>query len=304
MSKIIKEITLVSTLIGHQNPIFTLAQPEHSNFLYTGGNDKGVVEWDLSTMRFNRVLCQVNSSVYTLLSIPDSTLLAIGMRSGQIMIVDRETQSLRANLNTEKGAVFSLQIIPRKRELIAIGEEGVAYVWDLDSFELLYRFKISDTTVRVIAVDPEGTFLAFGDKQGYIYLYSLADFQFITKQKIHDLAVTSLLFHAGYLFSGARDAKMTKLNRANLSVEHSITAHMFTVYGIEQSYAEDLIATVSRDKTMKVWRIKDFSLVKNISRDRGFDSHILSINALLWKNKHLYTVSDDKTVKIWKIDSL
>jgi len=304
MSKTIKEITLVSTLNGHQNPIFTLAQPEHSNLLYSGGNDKGVVEWDLSTMRFNRVLCQVTSSIYTLLSIPDSTLLAIGMRSGQIMIVDRENQSLKANLNTEKGAVFSLQIIPSKRELIAIGEEGVAYVWDLDSFELLYRFKISDTTVRVIAVDPEGKFLAFGDKQGYIYVYSIIDFQFVTKQKIHDLAVTSLLFHAGYLFSGARDAKLTKLSPVNLDVELSITAHMFTVYAIEQSYSEDLIATVSRDKTMKIWRIKDFSLVKNISRDRGFDSHILSINALLWKNQNLYTVSDDKTIKIWKIDAL
>jgi len=304
MSKTIKEITLVSTLTGHQNPIFTLAQPEHTNLLYTAGNDKGVVEWDLSTMSFKRILCQVSASVYTLLAIPDTTLLAIGMRSGQIMIVDRETQSLRANLSTENGAVFSLQIIPSKGELIAIGEEGVAYVWDLARFELLYRFKISDTTVRVIAIDPNGEFLAFGDKQGVIYSYSLADFELVSKQKIHDLAVTSLLFQQGYLFSGARDAKLMKLKPANLSIEKSITAHMFTVYGIDQSFSDDLLATVSRDKTMKIWRADDLALVKNIGRDRGFDSHNLSINAFLWKDEYLYTVSDDKTIKVWKITAL
>src|SRR5690606_18542367 len=100
-------------------------------------------------------------------------------RSGQIMIVDRETQSLRANLSTENGAVFSLQIIPSKGELIAIGEEGVAYVWDLARFELLYRFKISDTTVRVIAIDPNGELLSIGDIYGFIYSYSFFYFEFV-----------------------------------------------------------------------------------------------------------------------------
>src|SRR5690606_39003174 len=118
-----------ATLTGHQNPIFALAHDAQRNCLYTGGNDKGVVEWDLSTFSFKRVLCKVGASVYSLLRIPDSPWLAIGLRSGEVLIVDVNEQSLRARLRVQSGAVFSIQYIAAKKELIAIGEEGTAYVW-------------------------------------------------------------------------------------------------------------------------------------------------------------------------------
>jgi len=296
------DINLVGTLTGHQNPVFALAISSiNPNQLFTGGNDKGVVEWDLESMSFKRILCKVGSSVYTLLAIPESSLLAIGTRSGQIMIVDTEDQSLKANLKTESAAVFSIKTIPGKNELIAIGEEGVAYVWSLENFELLYRFKVSETTVRVIEVQDTGDFVAFGDKNGEVHLFNSGDFQEIQRKKIHELPVTSLQFDQNAnLLSGGRDAKLFKLN-SELEVIQEIVPHMFTVYGIELNKEKDLFATVSRDKTLKVWRSDNLKLVKNISRDRGFDSHYLSINALIWNNDRIITVSDDKTIKIWKV---
>ncbi len=297
------EVSLEASLTGHQNPIFTLALSKtRENILFTGGNDKGVVEWDLETMSFRRILCKVNSSVYSLLTIEDTSLLAIGMRSGQIMIVDADSQSLKANLQVEKGAVFSIKTIPEKKELIAIGEEGVAYVWSLETYELLYRFKVADTTVRVIAVQPSSKTLAFGDKNGEIHLFSAKDFQEIEHQKIHELPVTSLVFeNDDYLLSGGRDAKLYKLNANNLTKIQELVPHMFTVYSLENNTEYNLIASVSRDKTLKIWRTEDLSLVKNISRDKGYDSHYLSINAMIWNKNRIITVSDDKTVKIWRL---
>jgi WD40 repeat protein len=90
------EINLLGTLTGHQNPIFALAVSSiNPDTLYTAGNDKGVVEWDLKSMSFKRLLCKVGSSVYSLLSIPETSLLAIGMRSGQLLVVDTNTQTLK-----------------------------------------------------------------------------------------------------------------------------------------------------------------------------------------------------------------
>ncbi len=295
-------INLNGTLSGHQNPVFALAiSSVDPNILFTGGNDKGVVEWDLQSMSFKRILCKVGSSVYSLFPIPGTSLLAIGMRSGQILIVDTESLSLKANLKVEQGAVFSIKTIPGKQELIAIGEEGYAYVWSLESYELLYRFKVSNTTVRVIEVDKKGSSVAFGDKSGEIHLFHADDFREVKKRKVHELPVTSLQFDPfGNLLSGGRDAKLFKLD-SNLDTLQEIVPHMFTVYGIALNSEENLLATVSRDKTLKVWRLEDLALIKNVSRDRGYDSHYLSINNMLWDQDRIFTVSDDKTIKLWTV---
>src|SRR5690606_8241478 len=59
-------INLNGTLSGHQNPVFALAiSSVDPNILFTGGNDKGVVEWDLQSKSFKRILCKVGSSVYS-----------------------------------------------------------------------------------------------------------------------------------------------------------------------------------------------------------------------------------------------
>ncbi|MGO1519904.1 MAG: WD40 repeat domain-containing protein [Sphingobacterium sp.] len=296
------DVTLAATLTGHQNPIFALALDFQGTTLFTGGNDKGVVEWDLTSFSFKRILCKVDASIYSLLRIPDSPWLAVGLRSGEVLIVDIHEQSLKARLHTQSGAVFSIQYIPGKKELIAIGEEGTAYVWTVDGFQQLYRFKVSETTVRVIAISEDANQLAFGDKNGQVYLYSASDFQLIQKQTIHSMPVTSLLFNRGSLLSGGRDAKLFRLHARTLHVEHELVPHMFTVYGLAPGKSGELIASASRDKTLKIWDHADLRLVKNISRDRGYDSHLLSINNLLWRGDYIFTVSDDKTIRVWRVD--
>ena len=104
------DVTLAATLTGHQNPIFALALDFQGTTLFTGGNDKGVVEWDLTSFSFKRILCKVDASIYSLLRIPDSPWLAVGLRSGEVLIVDIHEQSLKARLHTQSGAVFSYSI--------------------------------------------------------------------------------------------------------------------------------------------------------------------------------------------------
>lgn len=297
-----KEITLANTLVGHQNPIYTLAIDSLKGLLYSAGNDKGIVEWDLSTSSFKRVLCTVPASVYTLCVLAEKDLLVAGMRNGEVLVIKKTQPELFAKLKVDKGAVFSIQYLEKKNELIAIGEEGKAYVWNADSFELLYTFKISKETVRSIAINEAQNYIAFGDKDGFVYIHDSNDFHQVASQKIHEMSVTNLDFVGDTLLSGGRDAKLYKLEVPTLQESLSIVPHMFTVYGIKQVGDKGNFVTISRDKTIKLWN-SDLKLVKNVSRDKGIDSHHLSINSLAFdkERKLLATGGDDKIVKIWQL---
>ena len=295
------DVVLHETLTGHQNPIYTLESDEVRGVLYSAGNDKGVVEWDWDTLQFRRILCAVPSSVYTLHTIPNTDLLAVGMRSGEIYIVDTVQQTLRVKLKVDTGSVFCIRSSPRKQELIAIGEEGKAYVWSMGSFELLYTFKVADTTVRIMAIDEQEQYLAFGDKNGFVHVCHVEDYHLLATKQIHEKAVTSLCFMQGSLLSGGRDAKMYKLSYPDLEIQKGITPHMFTVYGISALNTTSF-STISRDKTLKIWN-EDLRLQKNISRDKGIESHFLSINSQVYHQQLglLATAGDDKMIKIWRL---
>ena len=213
----------------------------------------------------------------------------------------KSVPELVAKLTIDKGAAFVVKAILSKNELLAIDENGKAYVWSLDNFDLLYSFSVSNTTVRSLALDEVTHTLAVGDKNGFIHLLDIRDYHTLLSTKIHMQSVTSLAFVDEYLISGGRDAKLYKLSKIDLTVLAEITPHMFTVYGII-SLHNTFFATVSRDKTIKIWDL-DLKLQKNISRDKGLDSHHLSINTVVYDTEKqlLCTAGDDKLVKVWYV---
>ncbi len=293
------------TLSGHQNPIFAVENGPEPHMLFTAGNDKGVVQWNLQTMAFERVLFPVHSSVYALHLLAGTTLLAIGKRDGFVIVVDVNTQRMEATLGHHRKPVFGIQSFESKPELMLSSEDGTVSVWDTVSFDLLYHFKVSDQTVRVIAISPDERLIALGTKDGKVKLYNALDYSFITELSAHTMPVTSLCFSPDgrYLLTGGRDARLNVFETTGFSLFNAFTPHLFTVYAIAYHPNLPVFATVSRDKSIKVWSAEDFRLLRVISRDRGFDSHALSINAMVWNTykNQLVSVSDDKQAMAWDV---
>ncbi|MCS3555433.1 MULTISPECIES: WD40 repeat domain-containing protein [unclassified Sphingobacterium] len=299
------EMELAATLTGHQNPIFALERGYFTNTFFSGGNDKGVVEWDLQTKSFKRILCAVSASIYALHLIPNTSFLAIALREGKVMIVDVENQKLIASIQVSKKAIFALQSIPTKNELVVVGEDGIASVWCLTDYKKIYEFAISSNTIRTIALSHDQKKIAFGDKNGDIFLFSAEDFHFLLANQKHTMPITSLIFSRSglELLSGARDAALKISDVATLKEQHGFVPHMFTVYGIYPHPSYPVFATVSRDKSFKIWDEETYALRKTVSRDKFYDSHTLSINTGLWttSGKYFLTAGDDKLIKVWEM---
>jgi WD40 repeat protein len=63
-----------------------------------------------------------------------------------------------------------------------------------------------------------------------------------------------------------------------------------------------LLASASRDKTIKIWDAESLELLKVLDRTKYPTSHTHSVNRLLWLNDDtLISTGDDRKVICWKI---
>ncbi len=134
-------------------------------------------------------------------------------------------------------------------------------------------------------------------------IYDLDDYALIKSLHGHTMAVFAVQYSpdGSYLVSGSRDAQLKIWDSLSFELIKSIPAHLFAVNHILFHPSLPYFATASMDKSIKIWGSDDFKLYKNISREKGYPSHQLSINKLVWNGDHLISVSDDKRVIIWNI---
>ncbi|KAI9509876.1 WD40 repeat-like protein [Russula earlei] len=104
-------------------------------------------------------------------------VLAVAGRRGYVHLVDWRTGagqvvgSLKANTG-----VRALWWLPDGRELVTLGEDAEAYVWDVGTRRCVHRWKDDGGFgSRVLAGDRSGGYVAVGSKSGIVNVYGSAD---------------------------------------------------------------------------------------------------------------------------------
>ena len=290
-------------LTGHSNPIFTLELSQKPGILFTGGNDKGLVEWSLEENKFIKVMFPVPASIYAIYCPEGYPLLFAGLRSGEVLVFNFIEQKITHRLRHHIKPIFDIKSIQKKDELLVASEDGTVSVWGLKTLELLHTIKVSNDTVRCIAVNPTEGRVAFGCRDNKVVVYDTEDYSPIKALIGHTMAIFSLQYSPDgeYLVSGSRDAQVKIWDNKTYTLVQNIPAHLFAVNHIAFHPTRPYFATASMDKSIKIWDAAEFKLRKIISREKGYPSHVLSINKLAWNGDELLSVSDDKTIKRWQI---
>lgn len=296
-------IEKITELTGHGNPIYTLELSQKSGILFSGGNDKGLVEWSLKENAFIKVMFPVASSVYAVHCPVGYPLLFAGLRSGQVLVFDFIQQKVVKSLNHHLKPVFDIKSVPSKKEVLIASEDGTVSVWHLDSLERLHSIHVSHDTIRSIAISPGEKQVAFGCRDNQVSVYNLEDYTPIATLQGHTMAVFTTAYSTDgkYIFSGSRDAQLKVWDAQTFTLVKNIPAHLFAINHIACHPTLPLFATASMDKSIKIWDAGDFRLLKIISREKGYPAHVLSVNKLAWNGDQLISAGDDKTIMLWKI---
>lgn len=290
-------------LTGHGNPVFALELSQKPGILFSGGNDKGLVEWSLKTNSFIKVMFPVMASVYAIHCPVGLPMMFAGLRSGEVKVFDFLKQQLLPSLKHHQKPIFDIKSVNSKQELLVASEDGTVSIWSLETLELLHAIKVSGDTIRCIAISPDEKQVAFGCRDNQIKIYDLLDYTLIKTLHGHTMSVFSLQYSPSgdYLASGGRDAQVKIWDAKSYTLLNNIPAHLFAVNSISFHPTLPYFATASMDKSIKIWGSDNFKLYKTISREKGFASHPLSVNKAIWNGDQLISASDDKRIMIWEI---
>jgi len=297
------QVSKLNTLRGHNHSVFALASGCVPHLIYTGSGDGMVVEWDLSTPGDGLLLAKLPNSVYALEVDEERNLLFIGHNNEGVHVIDLKTKKEIWSLKITSHSIFDLKVVGDLL-LVATGD-GVLVVLDIEERSPVRHVKISEQSLRVMAVAPDKRQLSVGASDNLVKVFDMENWKPLARMDGHNKSVFALAYSPDgkKIISGGRDAQLKFWDTEKFEEQKNIAAHMYAINFL--SFREDgkYFVTCSMDKSMKIWDYEAFRLLKVIDKAR-FVGHGTSINKVLWTkhNNQVVAISDDHTVSVWEIN--
>jgi WD40 repeat protein len=288
---------------GHNDCVYTLEKSNSDAQFFSGAGDGMVVKWDLRKPDEGELIAKLPNSVYALHHHAESNLLLAGHNYEGIHVLDWQAKKQVGSLQLTDAAIFEIKSIDN---LLLIGTgDGTLVTVNLKTLQPIERIRLSEKSVRCIAVNKKFAEVAIGYSDNFIRVLHLHDLSVKYSFVAHTNSVFALHYSPDEqaLISTSRDARLKVWDVAGgYSLINEVVAHLFAINTLAYSADGKYFATGSMDKSIKVWEADSQKLLKVIDRSRHA-GHGTSVNKVWWSahENQLISASDDRTISIWSI---
>jgi WD40 repeat protein len=309
-------IKKIATLTGHSGSVYALDVGVSEYTFFSGSSDKFVVLWNLKTLQPEKFAASFPSPVYSVCHIPEKKLLLVGTSAGSIHVLDLATKEEIKILQHHTAAVFDIKYSLQTNCFYTAGSDGNFAVCSLDKLALIKIKKLCDAKVRSIDINYYTSEIAVASGDCNIHVFDLITLENKNIFSAHQFSANKVRYSPDgkFLLTGGKDAHLNKWKMEDVEqseipqggrkweLETSIPAHNFAIYDIVFSPDSSLLATASRDKTIKIWDAKTLELLVRINKE-NFEGHLNSVNKLLWStyNNYLISTGDDRAIMVWEV---
>jgi WD repeat-containing protein 61 len=290
-------------LKGHTGPVYSVVSGRSGESVFSGGSDGYIVEWAIKKLSQSGLVIRVPEAVFSVHYDEVSQRILAGTGNGKIHVIDVVSSSEIRCLDFHTKGVFGFYLNHNRNEIVALGGDGNISVWSYPEMDPIRQIKVSDSKCRQAILLPESNTLLVGTSEGELVFCDLNDGNISHRFMALEKGLSSLSIHPSKptFLTGGRDAHIGVWNlppKSDLIL--SIPAHNFAIYSIEFSPDGKLMATASRDKSVKVWDAGSLDLIQRLDSTSG--GHNRSVNQLRWLNDRMFvSCGDDGKVIIWNL---
>jgi WD40 repeat protein len=292
----------LQSLTGHKDCLYSIAAGKNKNVIFTSGGDGLVVQWDLENPGVGKMVAKVPNSIFAIHYSKEKHHLLIGHNFEGVHLLDLESKVEQKSAKITSSYIFDLKQIGSI--IYCACGDGILVLLHSDDLTVINKIKVSEESLRSLAVNNENSQLAVGCSDNSIYIINVNTLA-VEKQILgHTNSVFTVCYHpnGAYLISSGRDAHIKIWGTESYELKEEIVAHLYAINHIVFSPDHSYFASCSMDKSIKIWDAENFRLLKVIDKARHA-GHGTSVNKLLWSEdqNRLLSVSDDRSASIWSI---
>lgn len=279
---------------SHSSPAYYLNTFTDGKMVSCAG-DNILASWDLQTMMPHNFMVKLDGHPYSCAYDTSTDLLFIGTSTGKLHWINcAEKQEVKL-FDLHKKAIYD--ITPVDNCLYVSSGDGSISVWNISNKTLVRHVPISDNKLRRFEINGKNELL-LSDSNGVIHLLD-KDLNEQLTINVNDKAVNVCRFYKDYVIAGGWDAHLRFFNRESGTLIKEIPAHNFAIYDLQINHEHGVLASASRDKTIKLWDLRTLELMQRVDHKLG--GHNRSVNALKWMCDVLVSTGDDGKVIAWDL---
>lgn len=298
--------TRIGTLAGHRDAVYALAGRPGADQVFSGSADGMVVAWNSAQPEADgELLARVENSVYALLELPTRGLLLLGHNFQGVQAIDLQTKTLAHATALPPVAIFEMVYSASRQRLYCALGDGTLAVLRGDDFRLENLLRISDKSLRCLALHEARGELAVGSSDWKTYVLDLDSLAIKTTLAEATNSVFTLAYSPDgqHLLAAGRDAHLRRYRATDgYPLLDSVVAHMYAINHLAFSGDGRYLASCSLDKSIKLWDPASLALLRVLDKARTA-GHGTSVNKLVWPGtqQRLVSCSDDRSLAVWEI---
>ena len=280
-------------LSGHQGAIYDACWDEASQTWLTAGGDGIIAQWPSDGQGEGRALLHHHKAFFSVSSFESQR--AAGTENGELFRWTGTNASSATRIEAHRNGIFALAWMPDGRLLTGGGDERIL-LWEGSQLSGEWRIPGAQK-IRSIVPHNDKVFIGTTRGQALLYTWNAGgdSLEHEAEMTGHNGGCYAAVWHPHKQawITGGRDGHL-RIWRENQGELLAFPAHEGAIY--RMAIAGDCLWTVSRDKSLKAWRLDDLSSSGKITHRNGGSAR--SINALAHSEKAVMFGGDDRIGRI------
>ena len=289
--------------LPHSNEARVATFAPDSERLVTGSNEGTVQFWQVDGTP-QRSWKAHNDAINDVALSPKGQLLATASSDRTVKLWKTDDGTLIQTFKGHKNKVWTVDFSPSGQQLVTASSDTTVKLWNLDG-TMKQSLDAHINWVRSARFSPDGKKIVSGSDDDTVKLWN-QEGTLLGTFTGHTAGVRSVAFSPTELIVSAGDDNTIRLRNIQGSVIEILQGHSSGVKGVSFSpkakslasvnSSDAVIASVSTDDTLKLWRQRDTLLLRSIPYPAALREVVFSPDG-----KTAFTASYDKTLQRWDI---